>query len=116
MLVEVRSPWAGARVAAVLVADRPEFLAPGIAKLIEEPLWTSLGGDRAQWRAGPDDVIGEQRNRPFALAAPESDPWQWRLAVLTWLTQNRWTWLGLMLAALLVASLTTSVALRLRRH
>ena len=116
MLVEVESPWAPKHIATVLVADRPEHLAPGLAALTEEPRWTDLGGDRAQWRAGPGDVVGERRYPPFVLSAPEDDPRQWRLAVLTWLAQNRWTWLGLMLGGLLIASMTTSVALRLRRH
>ena len=116
MLVEVESPWAAKHIATVLVADRPEHLAPGLAALTEEPRWTELGGDRAQWRAGPNDVVGERRYPPFALSAPEDDAQQWRLAVLTWLAQNRWTWLGLMLGGLLIASMTTSVALRLRRH
>ncbi|WP_027133799.1 cellulose biosynthesis cyclic di-GMP-binding regulatory protein BcsB [Geminicoccus roseus] len=115
-LIEIASPWAAQRVATVLVADRAEHLAPGIARLIAEPLWSRLGGDRARWRAEADDVVGEQRNPPFALASPEADPDQWRLAALTWLAQNRWTWLGLMLGTLVLASMMTSLALRLRRH
>lgn len=116
MLVEVASPWAPQRVTTVLVADQADHLAPGVDKLIDVAVWDGLRGDRAQWRAGPDDVIDERRNPPFVLGAPESDPGQWRLTMLTWLAQNRWAWLALMLAALGSASLMTSLVLRMRRH
>ena len=116
MLVEVASPWAAQRVATVLVADRADHLGPGLDRLIGPKVWPTLGGDRAQWQADSDQVVAERRNPPFILDTPEQDPGQLRLTVLTWLAQNRWTWLGLMLAAVTSASLMTSLALRMRRH
>uniref|UniRef100_UPI001F327E4B hypothetical protein n=1 Tax=Geminicoccus flavidas TaxID=2506407 RepID=UPI001F327E4B len=116
MLMEVASPWAAQRVATVLVADQADHLEPGLSRLIEPKVWTTLGGDRAQWQAGSDQVVGERRNPPFILETPEQDPGQLRLTVLTWLAQHRWTWLGLMLAAVTSASLMTSLVLRMRRH
>jgi hypothetical protein len=116
MLVEVASPWAPERIATVLVADRAGYLLPGIDEIIEEPRWSELGGDRVRWRARDNDVIAERLNPRFPLQVPEPDPVQWRLAALTWLAQNRLIWLGLMVGALMSASLVTSLLLRMRRH
>jgi hypothetical protein len=116
MLVEVASPWAPERIATVLVADKAANLEPGITEIIEEPRWTELGGDRVRWRARDGEIVAERLNARFVLEQPEPDPQQWRLTALTWLAQNRWAWLGLMLGTLMSASLATSLLLRLRRH
>jgi hypothetical protein len=116
MLVEVASPWAAERIATVLIADKAANLEPGITEIIEEPRWTELGGDRARWRAHDGEVVAERLNARFVLDQPEPDPQQWRLTALTWLAQNRWAWLGLVLGTLMSTSLATSLLLRLRRH
>ena len=116
MLVEVASPWAAQKIATVLVADRPDNFQRGLAAIIAEPRWSELGGDRARWQPRDNDVISERMNATFLLQEPEPDPVQWRLMALTWLAQNRWTWLGLIIGALASASMATSLLLRMRRH
>ena len=114
-LIEAASPWNERRVVTILTADAPEDLEQGARRFIDAEVWQQLGGDRARWHASSDDVVSTRTHPPFALEPPQPVIGQLRLVVLTWLAQNRWVWVGLVLGMLALASMVTSFVLSRRK-
>lgn len=114
-LVEAASPWNERRVVTILTAEAPEDLEQGARRFIDAEVWQHLGGDRARWHASSNDVVSTRTHPPFPLAPPQPIIGQWRLVVLTWLAQNRWVWVALVLGMLALTSLVTSFVLSRRK-
>ena len=60
-------------------------------------------------------MVSTRTHPPFALEPPQPVIGQLRLVVLTWLAQNRWVWVGLVLGMLALASMVTSFVLSRRK-